>query len=114
MSPADIQELMARAQEAQSRMADLQRQLAARRVEGTAGGGMVKAVATGELRVLSVEIEPSLLASGDRDMIQDLTAAAVNAALGNAQRMIQEEIQRAGAGLAVPNLGELLGGAGKP
>ena len=38
-------------------------------------------------------------------MIQDLTAAAVNAALANAQRMIQEEMQRASAGLAMPDLG---------
>jgi hypothetical protein len=40
-------------------------------------------------------IEPSLLASGDRGMIQDLTAAAVNAALAAAERMVQEEMQRA-------------------
>ena len=60
------------------------------------------AVATGGLRVLEVRIEPGLLESGDRDMIQDLVAAAVNAALANAQQMIQEEMQRASSGLAIP------------
>ena len=113
MKPADIQELMARAQEAQSRMAELQKKLAARRIEGSAGGGMVKAIATGELRILRIEIEPSLLTSGDRDMIQDLSAAAVNAALTNAQQMIQEEIQRAGSTLSLPNLADLFGSADK-
>jgi DNA-binding protein YbaB len=58
-------------------------------------------VATGELRILEVRIEPSLLTGGDRQMIQDLTAAAVNAALANAQKMIQEELQQASGGLSV-------------
>ena len=109
MNPSDLKELMAKAKQAQARMAELQRELAVRRVEGSAGGGMVTAVATGELRILKVEIEPSLLATGDREMIQDLTAAAVNAALSRAQKMVQEEIQRASATIAVPNLADLFG-----
>jgi len=114
VNPEDLQKLMGQAQAAQAKLADVQKQLAAKRVEGSAGGGMVKAVATGALRILEVEIEPSLLASGDREMIQDLTAAAVNAALTNAQNLIQQEMQRASAGLALPNLGDLFrpGGGG--
>ncbi len=104
MSQADLGELMNRAREAQARLESLQRELALRRVEGSAGGGMVTAVASGALRVLELRIEPSLLETGDREMIQDLTAAAVNAALTNAQHMIQEEMQRASAGLALPGL----------
>jgi len=114
VNPADLEQLMTRAREAQARMAELQRELALRRVEGSAGGGMVKAVDTGELRILTIEIEPSLLASGDREMLQDLTAAAVNAALANAQKLVQEEIQRASAKLAVPNLADLFGSGGGP
>lgn len=109
MNPADLKELMDKAKQAQAKMAELQRELAMRRVEGSAGGGMVTAVATGELRILKVEIEPSLLATGDREMIQDLTAAAVNAALASAQKMVQEEIQRASASIAMPNLADLFG-----
>ena len=63
---------------------------------------MVKAVATGELRIVELQIEPSLLEGGDRQMIQDLAASAVNAALANAQKMIQEELQQASGGLSVP------------
>jgi len=101
VSETDLESLVAQAREMQSRLADLQRDLAQRRVESSAGGGMVTAVASGELRILEVRIEPSLLTGGDRQMIQDLTAAAVNAALTKAQKMIQEEIQQASGGLSV-------------
>jgi hypothetical protein len=98
LSQPDLSELMARAQAMQSRLADLQRSLALRSVEASAGGGMVTAVATGALRIRELRIEPGLLAAGDREMLQDLAAAAVNAALAAAERMVQEEMQRA-AGL---------------
>ncbi len=101
MSQPNLGELMQKAQEVQQRMAEVQRELAGRRVEGSSGGGMVTATVTGGLRVLEVNIAQSLLDSGDRSMIQDLTAAAVNAALSNAQRMVQEELQRASAGLGI-------------
>jgi DNA-binding YbaB/EbfC family protein len=80
----------------------LQRELARRTVEGSAGGGMVTAVVSGELRVLQVKIEPSLLAENDREMLQDLVAAAVNAALVRAQQMVQQEMQRASMMGGVP------------
>lgn len=102
MNPADLSELMSKAREAQTKLAELQRELAMRRVEGSAGGGMVTVVASGALRILEVRIEPSLLETGDRAMLQDLTAAAVNAALARAQQMVQEELQKASAGLALP------------
>jgi hypothetical protein len=102
MSAPDLGALLRRAQEVQERMAALQRDLARRRVEGSSGAGLVRAVATGELRILEIEIDPALLASGDRAMLQDLVAAAVNAALQQAQRMVQEEMQRAAAGMQIP------------
>jgi len=106
---ADLAQLFAKAQEAQAKLAELQQKLAARRIEGSAGGGMVRAEVSGALRVLSIAIEPSLVASGDRQMLQDLVAAAVNAALANAQRLVSEEMQKASAGLGLP----LASGAGR-
>ncbi len=103
MSQPDLGELMAKAQQVQSKLAALQQELAVRRVEGSAGGGMVKVIATGALRILEIQIEPSLLESGDRSMLQDLTAAACNAALANAQQMMQDELQRAAGGLGIPD-----------
>jgi DNA-binding YbaB/EbfC family protein len=98
----DLGEIFAKAQEAQAKLAGLQRELASRRVEGSAGGGMVTVVATGGLRILEIRIEPALANGGDLAMLQDLTAAAVNAALVNAQRMVQEELQRASIGFQLP------------
>jgi len=102
MSSPNLAELFQKARQAQQKIAELQRDLAQRRVEGESGGGMVSAVATGALRILEIRIEASLLASGDARMIQDLTAAAVNAALENAQRMAQEEFQRASIDIQLP------------
>ena len=92
MSEPDVRALLARAQEMQAKLSAAQRELARRTVEASAGGGMVTAVATGELRVAEIRIEPSLLATGDRAMLQDLVAAAVNAALVQAQQMVQDEM----------------------
>jgi DNA-binding YbaB/EbfC family protein len=104
MNEPDIGKMLAQAQQMQSRMAELQRELASRSYEASAGGGMVKAVASGELRVVAIEIEPELLAGGDRQMVQDLCAAAVNAALATAQRAVQEELQRVSGSLGLPGV----------
>jgi DNA-binding YbaB/EbfC family protein len=104
MNEPDIGKILAQAQQMQSRMAELQRELASRSYEASAGGGMVKAVASGELRIVAIEIEPELLAGGDRQMVQDLCTAAVNAALGIAQRAVQEELQRVSGGLGLPGV----------
>lgn len=94
MNANEIQEMMQRAQQMQSKMGDLQKHLEARRFEASAGGGMVEAAVSGGLRVLSIEIEPSLIKGEDRSMIQDLVAAAVNAALKKAQEAVAEEMGR--------------------
>ena len=94
MSQPDLSQLFAKAQEMQSRLAKVQQELARRTVEASAGGGMVTVVASGELRIIEVRIEPGLIEAGDRAMLQDLVAAAANAALANAQKMVQEEMQR--------------------
>ena len=94
MNPNEMQEMLQRAQEMQSKVGELQAELAARSFEANAGGGMVKATVSGALRVVKIEIEPSILTEHDRGMIQDLTAAAVNAALAKAQQEVAEEMQR--------------------
>ena len=89
-----MQEMLQRAQQMQSKVSEVQAELAARRFEASAGGGMVNAAVSGALRVLSIEIEPSLIKDDDRAMIQDLTAAAVNAALTKAQEAVAQEMAR--------------------
>lgn len=105
MSQPDLSALLARAQQMQEQLAQVQRELARRSVEASAGGGMVTAVATGELRILEIRIEPDLVARGDGALLQDLVAAAVNAALDEARRMVEQEMQRAAGGSLLGALG---------
>lgn len=101
MSGPDLEGLMQRAREMQEKLGSLQQDLAKRSVEGAAGAGLVRILMSGDLRIQSVEIDPSLLHDGDREMLQDLIGAAVNAAIANAQQMVQQEMQRA-AGASLP------------
>jgi DNA-binding YbaB/EbfC family protein len=94
MNPDDMKTMMQRAEQMQSRMGEMQRELAARRFEASSGGGMVEATVSGALRVVSIRIEPSLLEGGDQSMLQDLVAAAVNAALAKAQETGGQELAR--------------------
>ncbi|MEN8181164.1 MAG: YbaB/EbfC family nucleoid-associated protein, partial [Myxococcota bacterium] len=93
---------LTRAREMQERMERLRQELATRRIEASAGAGLVTAVATGELRILEIRIDPGLIEGGDRAMVQDLVASAVNEALRRAQEMVQSELQRAAGGLQLP------------
>ncbi|HKV55965.1 MAG TPA: YbaB/EbfC family nucleoid-associated protein, partial [Candidatus Binataceae bacterium] len=74
--------------------------------EAAAGGGMVRAVADGSLRVRSIEVEPSLLAANDREMIQDLIVVAVNDALRRAQDLVAQEMGKLSpfGGMNIPGL----------
>jgi DNA-binding YbaB/EbfC family protein len=103
----DLGGLLKQAQALQERLASAQEELAKRTVEGSAGGGMVTAVVNGRLEVVSVRIDPSVLATPDREMLQDLVVAAVNAAIGAAQRMMGEEMGKlsGGLGLKLPGMG---------
>ena len=89
-----MQEMMKRAEQMQSRMGDLQRELAARHFEASSGGGMVEAIVSGGLRVISIKIEKALVTGDDQSMLQDLIAAAVNAALAKAQESVGQELAR--------------------
>ena len=90
----DLKKMMEQAQEMQGRMAALQAELANKRFEASAGGGMVTAVASGDLRIVEIRIEPAVFGQEDREMIEDLTRGAVNAALTNAQSQVQQEMQK--------------------
>lgn len=95
MNPDELQEMMKRAEQMQSRMGDIQKDLAARSFEGSSGGGMVEATVSGALRVVSIKIEKTLITVDDQPMLQDLVAAAVNAALAKAQESVGQELARA-------------------
>jgi DNA-binding YbaB/EbfC family protein len=82
----NIKQLMKQAQQMQDQM---QRQMATIRVEGTAGGGMVKAEMSGNKELLSITIDKEAVDPDDVEMLQDLVKAAVN----EASRKVDEEMQ---------------------
>jgi DNA-binding YbaB/EbfC family protein len=93
--------LMKQAQQMQDNMQKLQAKMAEMEVEGAAGAGLVKVVMTGKHDVRRVSIDPSLLAD-DKDMLEDLVAAAVNDAVRKVEAMVQEKMSAATAGLPLP------------
>jgi DNA-binding YbaB/EbfC family protein len=102
----DMNELMKAAQEAaaniQNQMADAQAGLDKIEVEGTAGGGLVKIRATAKGRILSVDIDESLLQPSEKQMLEDLVAAALNDARGKADAAGNAEMSKMSAGLPLP------------
>ena len=90
--------LMKQAQQMQENMKKAQEELAQTEVEGQSGAGLVKVVMTCRHDVKRVTIDPSLL-SEDKDMLEDLVAAAFNAAVRKAEETTQEKMGKLTAGL---------------
>ena len=93
--------LMKQAQKMQEDMQRVQAELANMEVEGQSGGGLVRVVMTGKHEVRRVGIDPSLF-EDDRDMIEDLVAAAVNDAVHKAEAAAKERMAGLTAGLGLP------------
>jgi DNA-binding YbaB/EbfC family protein len=90
----------------QQEMERIQAELAEAEVEGSAGGGVVRAVVTGKQSLVSITIDPSAVDGDDVEMLQDLVIVAVNEALDESRRLAE---QKMGAMSAMGGLGNLLG-----
>ncbi len=103
----NIGNMMKQAQKMQKKMAEVQKSLGEKSCEASAGGGMVTAVVSGDLRLVSIKIDPSVVDPSDVDMLQDLVVAAVNEATKRANEMVNEEMGKvtSGLGLDIPGLG---------
>ncbi len=97
----DMARLLKDAGKLKERMDALQEQLAGTVVEGSAGGGMVKARANGRQEIISVEIDEEIAASADTEMLQDLVVAACNAALARSKEMLRGEFAKITGGLGI-------------
>jgi nucleoid-associated protein EbfC len=91
-------------QQMQKRLMKMQEELANETVEATAGGGVVKAVVTGQQRLVSVEIDPDAVDPEDVEMLQDMIVVAVNDALTKAQEMAAERLSSLTGGMRIPGL----------
>ena len=101
-----MEEMMAAAQEAaqtvQRQMNEAQAKLESIEVEGAAGGVLVKVRATAKGRILGVSIDDSLMVPADKQMLEDLIAAAFNDARTKADRASEEEMGKMAQGLPLP------------
>jgi len=98
----NIGKMMKKAQEMQANMKGMQEELAKIEVSGESGGGMVKVTMSGARQVKSIVIEDDLWEEKDKALIEDLVAAAVNAASQIAEEKSKEEQQKLMAGLPLP------------
>lgn len=96
--------MMKQMQKMQKKMMQLQEEIAERRVEGTAGGGMVTAVVDGKLNVVELRIDPAVVDPEDVEMLEDLVLAAVNQGQQKAQEMMTREMGQLTGGLNIPGL----------
>ena len=94
-------DIMQQAQKMQENMQRVQEEIAATEVQGEAGAGMVKVIMTGRHDVKRVDIEPSLLI-GDKEMLEDLIAAAVNDANRRVEKATQDKMSSVASGLELP------------
>lgn len=95
-------DIMKQAQKMKAEMDRIQAEVAAKTVEGSAGGGMVNVLANGKGELLSVKIDPEVIRNEDLEMLQDLVTAAANEALRKARELLAQEVSRLAGGLGLP------------
>jgi DNA-binding YbaB/EbfC family protein len=101
MSMANLQRMAMQMQQAMERV---KVELAQSHVDGSAGGGVVKAVVTGDNQLVSVTIDPSAVDPSDVDMLQDLIVAAVNDALRAAKELGETKMAAVTGGMRLPGM----------
>ena len=96
--------LLKQAQEMQSRMAKIQEELAQKSVDGSAGGGMVRVTVNGQLALTAIKIDPTVINSEEKEMLEDLIMAALNDGMRKARDMASSEMSKITGGLKIPGL----------
>ena len=99
-----MQGMLKQVQKMQERMQEIQQELENKYVTEESGGGMVKITVNGKLQVSKLQIEKEVVNPDDIEMLEDLIVAAVNKGIDSAQKMAQEEMQKATSGIIPPGL----------
>ena len=97
--------IMKEAQKLQAQMAAMQEEVGKRKVDATAGGGMVTVEANGKQELTAVKIDPEGVNKDDVQMLEDLVLAAANEALRKSRELVQQELGKLTGGLKIPGLG---------
>jgi DNA-binding YbaB/EbfC family protein len=100
----DMNKLMRQAQKLQEEIERIQKELAERTVEATAGGGMVRAKVTCDKRLVELVLDKQVVDPADVDMLQDLIIAAVNEAFHIAEETMAGEMSKVTGGMGFPGL----------
>lgn len=98
----DLNDIMRMAQEAQNKLMEAQQNLDKVEVEGVSGGGLVKIRASAKGRIIRVDIDESLLVASEKQMVEDLVAAAINDARAKADVAAESAMRDATGGLQLP------------
>ena len=96
--------MMKEAQRLQQQMMAMQEEVGRKKVEATAGGGMVTVEANGKQELLSIKIDPEVINKDDAQMLEDLVLAACNEALRKSRELVQQELGKLTGGLKIPGL----------
>jgi len=102
--PKGFGDMMKQMQKMQEKFEQIQKELEEKRVEGTAGGGMVRVVANGKQEILEIKIDKEVVNPDDVEMLEDLILAAVNQAKEKAQQLQLEDMAKLTGGLKIPGL----------
>lgn len=100
----NMNNMLKQAQRMQAEMAKVQEELKSETVEASVGGGMVKAVMTGDLQLQSITIDPGAVDPEDVGMLEDMVAAAVNEGLRQAQELAGNKMSAVTGGMNIPGL----------
>ncbi len=100
----NMQKMLRQVQKVQEEMARVQEALSNERVEGTAGGGVVRAVANGHGDLVSIKIDPGVVDPDDVPMLEDLVVAAAGEATRKARELAAERMKAVTGGLHIPGL----------
>ena len=97
-----MNDILRMAQEAQTKLMEAQQNLDKIEVEGVSGGGLVKIRASAKGRIIRVDIHESLLVKSEKQMVEDLIAAAINDARGKADVAAEQSMREVTGGLQLP------------
>ena len=97
----NMQQMMKQAQKMQEQ---LQKQMDSTVVEATAGGGMVSLKMNGNKQLISIQIDPEVFASADKEMLQDLIVAAVNECVRKVDEVLSGQLGGLTSGLKIPGM----------
>ncbi|GAB4325576.1 MAG: YbaB/EbfC family nucleoid-associated protein [Candidatus Zixiibacteriota bacterium] len=102
---ANMNQLMKQVQKMQAEMEKIQAELENETVEGSAGGGMVRAIVNGRRDLLEIKIDPEVVNPDETEMLEELVVSAVNQAIEKATELQAESMSKLTGGLPLPGMG---------